>query len=150
MFIGHLTNFVVSLLNDVMIRCGMDAVAHYLRIGTDVFLYVYPMLLATYYMGLYIDLIMCFDTPYSCWLFLEVQIFTCWIISSFLFLFLSYTCKYRSYWQESVAKINRYVWHEKDVDDYMHYLRNEYMIFSLIVTFILVDYIHIGFILNFK
>jgi hypothetical protein len=112
--------------------------------------YMYPMLCVCNYLNIYENIITHFDTPYSCWIFLEAQLFACWVIASILFLLLTYLCDYRSHWQEHQLLHKRNIWGEKDIDDYMHFLRNEYKVFALVMSFNIVDYFFIGYIFKYN
>ena len=59
-------------------------------------LYLAPILQMCFYLNNYYDIICEYDTPYSGWIFTEVQMFVCWILSTLIFLLFAYICKYRS------------------------------------------------------
>lgn len=72
--------------------------------------------------------------------------FVCWIIASTLFLVIVYNCRYRSNWQEVSIKVTRSIWREKDTDDFLHYVRHEYIVFCLSICPTIFDYSVIYFI----
>lgn len=67
--------------------------------------------------------------------------FICWIISSILFLALSYLFKYKSIWQEAFSKAKKNIWAMKDVDDYLNHLKFEYKLFCVSFSMIVNDLI---------
>ena len=64
----------------------------------------------------------------------------CWIMASIVFLMMAYCFKYRALWQEVGIKIQRNIWAEKDIDDFLHYLRHEYFVFCLCFSLNFFDY----------
>jgi hypothetical protein len=57
-----------------------------------------------------------------------------------------YNCRYRSNWQEVSIKVTRSIWREKDTDDFLHYVRHEYIVFCLSICPTIFDYSVIYFI----
>lgn len=107
---------------------------------SNIFGYMLRVLIMCYLSSRYYDTMCHFDTPYSNWLYLEILFFTCWILSTSLFLLLAYCCKYKAQHREIKNKIDRDVWAEKDVDDYLHYIGLEYRQFCLPTSFCFADY----------
>lgn len=146
MWYGHLAEVVSAILFWVLSKRKLNQHAIIISILSNIVFYLTPILYCCFYLNKYHFLISRFDTPYAGWIFLEVQIFVCWIVSSFLFLFFAYTCKYRSHWQTIGIKAVRNIWGEKDIDDFLHYLRHEYTVFCLCVSLNLFDYSQIYFV----
>lgn len=74
LFGAHALICVLSMIFICMDRCsggGCQAVISYVRLISNFFLYLYPMLYAGYKLNRYENLIRHFDTPFSCWLFIE-------------------------------------------------------------------------------
>ena len=102
------------------------------------------MLKCLYYLQKNYRFITLYDTPYAEWIFLEVQVFVSWILSSFAFLFVAYCTKYRSLWAEANMKRTEGKWHHKDSNDYLDYLKYEYKAFCLGLTFLFFSLINLA------
>lgn len=146
MLFGHATILVINIIAAYLGTKDKFMHAVTLNIIGSVVFYITPILLMVYYLNKYYPLITHFDTPYSDWLFIEVQMFVCWIIASTLFLLIVYNGQYRSNWQEVSIKVHRSIWREKDTDDFLHYVRHEYIVFCLSVCPAIFDYSMIYFI----
>ena len=70
------------------------AIAMYLKLFGDIGLYLFPMLYMCYLLNRFKSLVTHFDTPYLVWLYIETQLYACWLISSVIFMALTYLFKY--------------------------------------------------------
>ena len=76
-------------------------------------------------------------TQVRAWLVIEVAFFFVWILSSILFLFMSYVFKFKSVAKsEAIQQMDLNVWNDSDTDDFMRYLKFEYFMLTYMIAFI--------------
>ena len=71
---------------------------------------------------------------------IEIFMFFYWILSSMLFMALSYFFKQRGMWRAKRTKQMRDIWNHKDSDDILSYMRFEYRNFCMSGCFLLYDF----------
>lgn len=75
-------------------------------------------------------------------MYIELQIFVCYIASTAIFLLLAFCNKYKSPWREFKQHIKADLWEEKDIDDFLHYLSHEYVQFCTNFALCMFDYLY--------
>jgi len=84
-------------------------------------------------------------TSIRIWLLIEVSFFFFWILSGILFLTFSYIVKIKSVSKnEKLLLLDDNAWNDKDSDDFLRYVKQEYFMFSFIICFLLME-LSIGF-----
>lgn len=142
---GHFAEVVLYFVCNLIKKRETRQIVAILSILGNIFGYMGPVMVMTFYSSKYYTNLCYFDTPYAYWVYFEVLFFVCWIFSSSLFLFLAYSCKYRSHQRQTKNKIQRDIWSEKDVDDFLHYIGLEYRQFCLPTSMCFVDYFTWGY-----
>jgi len=84
------------------------------------------------------------------WLLIEIVYFWMWLASGIVFLLYAYIAKFKSIFKNEVvlAKDDN-VWNDKDSDDFLRYLKQEYYMFAYILSFLAME-IQIGLVGNDK
>lgn len=147
---GHLAEVGIALLNLVLHAKKLDQHAAILAVICHILGYLGPMIRMCYYLNTNYQQVCHFDTPYTGWMFIEVQVFVCWIVTSFIFLVMVNLSKYRGKWQQLQAHNLRNIWRQKDIDDFLHYLRHEYSVFCLCFCLTLFDISELFYIWGLK
>lgn len=74
------------------------------------------------------------------WLLLEIVYFWTWLFSGFLFLLFAYVSKYESIFKDqSMLNNDGNIWNDKDSDDFLRYLKQEYFMFVYVISFLLME-----------
>ena len=86
------------------------------------------------------------ESPYGAikyvraWLLIEIYYFFNWIFGSVLFIAAAYLIKFKPISKhEDVADNDDDIWNDKDRDDFLHYLKQEYFLLTYYITNILTE-----------
>lgn len=79
------------------------------------------------------------------WLLIEIYYFFLWILSSIIFLGFAYFVKFTPISKnEHVESEDKDIWNDKDRDDFLHYLKFEYFLFTFLLANTIIE-IMLGF-----
>jgi hypothetical protein len=74
------------------------------------------------------------------WLLIEIVYFWMWLSSGVIFLFYAYIAKFKTIFKNEVLlAMDDNVWNDKDSDDFLRYLKQEYYTFAYILSFMLME-----------
>jgi cbb3-type cytochrome oxidase subunit 3 len=75
-----------------------------------------------------------------CWLLIEIIFFLAWILVSVCYLMIAYCLKLKSIAKnEAMLMIDDDVWNDKDTDDFLRYLKYDYFVMVLPMTFLAME-----------
>jgi len=95
---GHIVEVVVSLLCFAFKKKAKMA-TEIIGFLSNWASYLGPIIMMFYFSNRYYDNFTYFDTPYSEWMYIEIYLFMCWVLSTSIFLFMCYAFKFRSKWR---------------------------------------------------
>lgn len=74
------------------------------------------------------------------WLLIEIIYFLAWIIISILYVMIAYALKLKSIAKNEVMlMLDDDVWNDKDTDDFLRYLKYDYFVMVLPMTFFVME-----------